>query len=292
MTTTSVAPEDAARRASEMLGLPTRGLEALRAHATSVFLLPAADAVVRVSRADQRERIHRAVTLTRWLSEHGVPVTEPLVVDQPCTTHGYVVSFWRHYPQPNAATPEPEHLGHILRRLHNLPTPPVHLPQYEPLASLRETVHGSTSLAADDRAWLLRRADELLAAYAELDFPLGHGLIHGDAYPGNTLWDGPLVRLGDWDETGFGPRELDLANTFQGVRFGRTRAQLQAFSVAYGYDLAQWPGATILTALRDLHTLGSFVRRADRGDTDAAAQLAHRLATLRAGLTSASWVLH
>ncbi|MEV8015293.1 aminoglycoside phosphotransferase family protein [Streptomyces sp. NPDC086554] len=292
MTTTSLATEDAARQACNTLNLPTRGLTAVRAHATSVYLLPAANAIVRVSRADQHEHITRAVTLTRWLDDHDIPVTQPLDVPQPVPAHGYTVSFWHHYPQPDeAAPPHPEHLARILRRIHALPPPPCTLPTYEPLSSLRATVNASTALPPDDRAWLIHRAEALLATYAELDFPLGHGLIHGDAYPGNTLWDekGSLVRLGDWDEAAYGPRELDLANTLQGVRFGRTPAQLQAFSEEYGYDLTQWPGAATLIALRDLHTLGSFIRRADRGDAEASAQLAHRLRTLRRGDSAASW---
>lgn len=56
--------------------------------------------------------------------------------------------------------------------------------------------------------------------YARLDFPLGYGWIHGDAYPGNTLWDSDEALLADWDEVGTGPRELDLVNTHQGARFG------------------------------------------------------------------------
>ncbi|MEV4927880.1 phosphotransferase family protein [Streptomyces roseoverticillatus] len=60
--------------------------------------------------------------------------------------------------------------------------------------------------------------------------------MHGDAYPGNTLWDGESVRLGDWDEAATGPRELDLANTHQGARFGRTPAAIDAFTSAYGHS--------------------------------------------------------
>ncbi len=51
----------------------------------------------------------------------------------------------------------------------------------------------------------------VLTAYRQVDSALGLGFIHGDAYPGNTLWDGERVRLGDWDEVARGPRELDLA---------------------------------------------------------------------------------
>src|SRR6476661_3329516 len=62
------------------------------------------------------------------------------------------------------------------------------------------------------------RRSELLGEYERLDFHLGYGWIYGDAYPGNTLWDGKRALLGDWDEVGTGPRELDLVNTHQGAR--------------------------------------------------------------------------
>jgi hypothetical protein len=103
------------------------------------------------------------------------------------------------------------------------------------------------------------------------------------------LWDGSTPRLGDWDEAAVGPREIDLANTFQGVRFGRTNAELDDFSLRYGYDIRQWPGLPVLCRIRDLHTLGSFIRRADRGDKAAAKQLSYRIETLRDEDDGAQW---
>ncbi|MFE0187623.1 aminoglycoside phosphotransferase family protein [Streptomyces sp. NPDC059008] len=292
MTTTSLTPLSAAQQACTHWDLPARGISPLRTHATSVYLLPHADAVVRVSRGGQHASIQRAIALNRWLAGQGLAVTEPLDLPQPLSIHGYEISVWRHYPQPDGPPPGPEHLGHLLRRLHQLPDPPIELPAYRPHVSLRPVVESSAVLVPGDRQWLLDRSADLLDAYARLDFPLGRGMIHGDAYPGNTLWDGTAARLGDWDEAAIGPREVDLANTFQGVRFGRTTAQLHAFSEAYGYDLADWPGISVLTELRDLHTLGSFIRRADMGDLDAAAQLNFRLGTLMHGDRTKSWAIH
>ncbi|MFE7300617.1 phosphotransferase family protein [Streptomyces sp. NPDC057579] len=292
MTPTSLTPQDAAQQACDVWGLSARSISPLRTHATSVYLLPHADAVVRVSRDEHRASAQRAIALTRWLTGQGLEVTEPLDVPQPVDVHRYVITLWHHYPQPDGPPPGPEHLGHLLSRLHQLPEPPIELPTYRPHLALRPAVESSTALAPSDRAWILDRSDELLDAYAQLDFPLGHGLLHGDAYPGNTLWDGTTARLGDWDEAAIGPREIDLANTFQGVRFGRTATQLRAFSEAYGYDLADWPGLPVLTELRDLHTLGSFIRRAERGDLDAGAQLAFRLDTLKCGDRTKSWAIH
>ncbi|MFF4605270.1 phosphotransferase enzyme family protein [Streptomyces sp. NPDC001339] len=292
MTTTSVTPHGAAQRACSVWGLPTRGISPLRSHATSVYLLPDANVVVRVSRSGEHTPVQRAIALTRWLAGHDLKVTEPLDLPQPVDVNGYVISAWRHYPQPDGPPPGPEHLGRLLNQLHQLPDPPIELPAHRPHLSLRPAVQSSTVLSPSDREWILDRSADLLDAYAHLDFPLGQGVIHGDAYPGNTLWDRAAARLGDWDEAAIGPREVDLANTFQGVRFGRTPTQLRAFSDAYGYDLADWPGLPVLTELRDLHTLGSFIRRADKGDLDATAQLAFRLDTLKYRDRTKSWAIH
>ncbi|MEU9473452.1 phosphotransferase [Streptomyces avermitilis] len=287
--TMTVSPESAARMASRASGLADQSLTQLRQHATSVFLLAEEDVVVRVSPASQQKQLETAVSLTRWLVANDFPATEPLAVPQPVAYDPYVVTFWRHYPQPDHGVPPVGRLGQLLRALHGLPSPPVSLPQYLPLVSLKRTVDSSTYLDSDQRAWLTARREALLYEYGRLDFPLGHGHIHGDAYPGNTLWAYQDVRLGDWDEAAFGPREIDLANTFQGVRFGRTAEELDEFSSQYGYDIRQWPGLRVLCGIRDLHTLGSYIRRADRGDAAAAQQLSYRIETLRSRVDQARW---
>ena len=277
----TVSPESAARMACRASGLADRSLTRLHQHATSVFLLGDEDIVVRVSPASEQRRLLTAVCLARWLVESDFPATEPADIPQPVAYDSYVVTFWRHYPQPEGGVPSAGWLGGLLRALHSLPPPPTPLPEYQPLTSFKTAVESSTCLDAAQRKWLTARREELLDAYGGLDFPLGHGHIHGDAYPGNTLWGPRGVILGDWDEAAFGPREIDLANTFQGVRFGRTTAELDEFSLRYGYDIRQWHGLPVLCAIRDLHTLGSFIRRADRGDAAAEQQLSSRIETLR-----------
>ncbi|MDT0321900.1 phosphotransferase family protein [Streptomyces millisiae] len=289
MTASSLAQEEAVRDVCRALGFSAHGLTPLRRHATSVYLLPQDGIIARASPWDRRDALARSVALTRWLADQGLAVTEPLSVPQPIERLPYVITLWTYYPQPDGSPPPAEHLGRLLRQLHELPSSPFELPPYKPLTALQETTNRSVALSDGDRSWLQGAVAEALDAYSQLEFPLDAGLIHGDAYPGNTLWGGSGALLGDWDEAAIGPREIDLANTFQGVRFGRTQQELSAFIHAYGYDPTPWPGLVVLTRMRDLHTLGSFIRRADKGDGTAVKQLAFRLTTLRSNDRAATW---
>jgi hypothetical protein len=67
------------------------------------------------------------------------------------------------------------------------------------------------------------------------------------------------------------------------------RWQRRRFAEAYGWDVTAGPGYGVLREIRDLHTLGSFIRRAARNDQTAAGELAYRIRTLKAGDTSAAW---
>ncbi|WP_340682558.1 phosphotransferase [Amycolatopsis coloradensis] len=266
-------------------GLAPGDAALLRRHATTVYRIPTTagpDVIAKVAPRATRHRAERAIHLTRWLRAHDFPCTQPVEVSQPIDAGAFVVTFWKHYDQTQRGLPSARHLGALLRQLHDLPAPPIDLPAAAPLQHFADLVTSSATLPDDDRTWLVAERHRLLAEYAELDFPLGTGMLHGDAYPGNTLWDGNTALLGDWDEPAFGPRELDLAPTLQGgIRFGRSTAELDAFTTAYGYDPRDWSGLPILTGLRDLHTLGSFIRRAQHGDATAVKELDIRITSLR-----------
>ncbi|MFF8917812.1 phosphotransferase family protein [Streptomyces sp. NPDC015032] len=282
--------EQAVREAVETSGLQSSRLVKLHQHATAVFLLPADQIVARVSSVEHLPRLATSVTLTRWLAANGIPVTEPASLDQPVHAEGYVVTFWRHYPQPiPKSNPSTEHLGNLLQQLHQLPQPPITLPKWAPLTSFTTTLEQAHSVPDSQKLWLAERAHELTLAFYELEYALPPGLVHGDAYPGNCLWDGRRVLLSDWDEAAIGPREVDLANTYQGRRFGRTDAELERFRLAYGFDITKWLGLTTLTHIRDMHTLSSYIRRADAGEASAANELARRVDSLLRGDTAASW---
>lgn len=288
---TLVDTGSALRDACEATGLDGSGAVVLGAHATTVYHLPRENVVVRLSRAESAPaEARRAVEVCRWLAGHDFPAPLPLAVVQPVPVEGHVATFWQYYPQSSPELPTLRDLGALLRRLHDLPAPPVELPEYRPLDALRGTVSASSCLSPSDKSFLLDEYERLLAAYAELDSPLGAGHIHGDAYFGNLLADGTRILLSDWDETSIGPRELDLANTYHYChRFGQPTSQLETFADAYGYDLADWSGLATLRAMRAVHSLGAYILRADHDDPAAGHELHYRIGTLRRGEIDAVW---
>lgn len=272
--------------ACELAGIPIRNPVLLREHGSSVYLLPHQGVIARLTR--ERTRASSMMAVVRWLLDNDIPATAP-AIDRPIDVDGVIATFWIYYPQHGRPQPPGADLGAILRRLHALPPPPVALPDYRPLASFQQALDGSPNISEGDGQWLVAEGERLCAEYDQLTSHLGVGLIHGDAYPGNTLWGPDGALLGDWDEVARGPRELDLVNTSQGVRFGRTQAELDAFSTAYGWDARTWRGFDTLREIRDLHTLSAFIRLADVGDDSAANELRRRVTSLKTGDAEARW---
>jgi hypothetical protein len=265
-------------------GLDARGSRLIRLFGTAVYHLPAVDAVARIAPVTSPEsvsRLNTSVRLTRWLWGIGFPAVEPLPVEQPVTSHGCAVTFWRYLPQ-DGPEPVPADLGRLLRELHGLGAPPVVLPAYRPLVSVRRAIESSRAIDEDERAWLRDQCAQLLDAYDQLQFVLSPGLIHGDAWRGNLLRDRDRVVLADWDAASSGPREIDLIPTMQGVRFGLSEDQRDAFIAAYGLDIRSWGGYPILRDIREFSTTSALLRDAHLGAA-ADGELRRRLHSLRSG---------
>lgn len=292
----------AVRRACAVHGLDATGARLLHHYNNAVVLVPNEGAVARVATSRHNvAQIKRSQDVTRWLAEeHGFPATRPLagadlVELEPTTT----VSFWVYYPQPRAPQPLTSgQLGRLLASLHAISHPPRDLRRWVALDSLHHALHDDTAtLALDDteRDWLLQRIDEVRDELAALDWPLGQGLIHGDAWAGNLLWapetaDGrDRVVLGDWDRVSHGPREVDLIPTWHAARrYGKGPAWTCDFTYHYGHDLTGWPGLPVLLAMRDLAQISGPLRRAPHSQPHARA-LRQRVDGIRAGDTSTVW---
>ncbi|WP_181838505.1 phosphotransferase [Nocardia africana] len=291
------------RAACREVGFSDEAAHLIHHSSNAVFVLPHHQAVARVSTAAADLRRARSVTsLTAWLAARGFGATAPLAGARPLAVHGHDVSFWRYYPQSDALPPTSRDLGSLLRELHSTP-PPAHidLPNWVPLQSLRTALHDprtDTGHITDlERSTLLNMIETVAGELADMSWPLGHGLIHGDAWAGNLLWDRtnddaarPRAILGDWDWVSIGPFEVDLIPTWHAaIRYGRDQHWVTEFIATYGYDLSEFAtGYETLRRMRDLVQVTGPLRRA--GDSPAnAARLRQRVHAILTGDTTSSW---
>jgi Ser/Thr protein kinase RdoA (MazF antagonist) len=270
--------------------------DAWRLHhrSNAVFLLPHDQLVVRLAPDTplRRRRAQTCIDITRWLASQPEPVAlAPVPGDQPVIAAGAVATLWPHRPTTPAASLA--ELAVPLRRLHTLPVPPFPVPRYLPLQRLFEALdldheRPKPAVAADDRDWLLDRARTLVDAFTATVFPLGEGLIHADAHSENLVRDpdGHWLLI-DWDGTCLGPRELDLLTGIPD-HFHEPEADRHRFLTAYGYNILDWPGWTLLRDTTELHALGAYIRLAP-SKTAAEVELRRRIRSLRIGDRSARW---
>jgi len=241
----------------------------------------------------RRRRAVAAVAVTRWLTDLGGGIAlRPLAGAQPVVGGGAVATFWPYRPTRDLIGPAD--LGRLVRALHAAGDPPATapIPTYEPLMRLGEALdiddHRTIpALSGSDRGWLRERAAELVAAYADMQWPLGIGLIHADAHSGNAVREVGTWALIDWDGTSIGPRELDLVGIVPD-HFHEPGSYRTQFAAAYGYDLLAWPGWILLRDLIELHSIGSYIRMAPTKPA-AASELHSRVRSLRSGDRSVLW---
>jgi hypothetical protein len=300
----SVPPEDLDQiviSACRQAGITPASIRLLRHFANAVYLVEGRFPVVaRVAyNTGVVQRCRTAVAVSRWLVSQGFPATAPIdlpsgcpqpIVDSEVPAEA-AITFWSYYPQPtHGSRPTLEELARLARALHNMDgLPPIPLPTYEPLRSMRRDAANS-HLDEHTRSWLSQRIDQLRDDYTQLEFPLGVGLIHADMYAGNLLLDQLQRRfvLGDWDSVCIGPREVDLAPTFTAARFGLDSGSLSRFAAEYGYDLRTWSGYSTLRAIRELSTLTALLRLAPV-NAASATELRYRISTLQESDSTAIW---
>ncbi|GAA2679188.1 MULTISPECIES: aminoglycoside phosphotransferase family protein [Actinosynnema] len=283
------APLAVAAAACAAAGLDARDAQLVHHYASAVVHLPRAGAVARIGPGDRTAAADRCLALVRWLIDEGFPVPAPLGGLRAVHVASSTVTFWHHHPQHGAATSRLDSaaLGALLRRLHDLPDPPVDLPSWRPLTGLEQALTEPWSheaLPDDDRDWVLRRIAAVRAGLDHAHLPLGRGLIHGDAWAGNLLHGARgRVLLGDWDDVAWGPREVDLVPTWHAARRYRDEPDWTTrFAAAYGHDLAaSTPDFELLMQMRDLVQISGPLRHAAHSPVHARA-LRQRLDGTRA----------
>jgi hypothetical protein len=284
------------------LGLDVRDAGVLHHYNSTVVLLPVEDLVVRLADevgAETLDRVRISQAVCTWLIEHhDFPATRPAPGLPPVVlADALTASFWQyHRPADPPVTITSKDLATLVRRLHQVTTAPIGLTQWSPLSSLSTALDSKRAirvLTADDHDWLRLRVREIQDAVASTDWPLGAGLIHGDAWAGNVLAEQaqgqPTLRLGDWDNTSIGPREIDLIPTWHAsYRYGKGSQWRAAFQDFYGYDLQSWPGFPLLMHMRDMVQLTGPLRRAEPGNAFASA-LEQRFRDIRGGTADTVW---
>lgn len=285
---------DVVSEACAVHGLDPTGLRLVHHYSSAVCVLPGEETVARLTTGEATlDRIIAAQTIVRHVADHGVPATAPHPTATPVDIRGAVVSFWEYCPQPLAPAPlTSRELGSVLKLLHRIPLPPVPLVAWTPLASTESTLHAhrdSPHITTGEIDDLLARINSVRSELADLDYPCGMGLIHGDAWAGNLLWCGTAPALGDWDWVSHGPREVDLVPTWHAAtRYGKGPEWMQAFAATYGTDITDWAGLAPMLRMRDLVQLSGPLKRATLSAPHAVV-LRERVSGILSGDTDSVW---
>ncbi|MER6952260.1 phosphotransferase [Nonomuraea sp. NPDC000554] len=281
---------DVMRSACRQAGLDPEGAELLRLGENAIYKLASKPVVVRIARGQERlPVVEKELCIATWLQASGVPAVQAYSeVPQPIVVDGYPVSFWKAVT-PNEPSPGPADLAELLRRFHDAGDPPCELPEFNPLYQVEPRLDAARVLRNEDLDFLRARCRDLVKRYAELEFALPYGPIHGDAHAANLLRvDGQVVML-DFEVVARGPREWDLMPTsISRQRFGLPEEQYRAFCNAYGFDVRSWQGYTVLRDVREL-TMTTWLMQNIGEDPRIAKEFAHRVRSLREGDRDVVW---
>ena len=208
--------------------------------------------VIKVGRsAELLDRARREVRTADWLAKHDVPAVRS-AESEVRLVEGHPVTYWQRLPE-SLRPAEPADVAPLLRRVHALPDPDFGLPPRDLLDGVERWLRlAGDAIDPADAAFLRKRRDGFAEAAAALEPHLPPGPIHGDALPRNVHIgpDGPV--LVDLETFSSDLREHDLVvHTLSRDRYGVPAAAYDAFTVAYGWDVATWPGCEVLRGARE-----------------------------------------
>ncbi|MEU2161110.1 aminoglycoside phosphotransferase family protein [Streptomyces sp. NPDC019208] len=278
--------ETRAREVLAAAGLPRSG-ELLALGENAVFAVGAR--VVRIGRsAELLERAARELAVSAWLEAAGVPAVRA-AEPEARLVEGHPVTVWHRLPE--AVRPaEPRDLAPLLRQVHALPEAPFTLPRRELLGGVERWLRlAGDAIDPADAAYLRERRDGFTAAAATLTPHLPRGPVHGDALPRNVLVgpDGPV--LVDLETFSSDLREHDLVVlALSRDRYGLDPAAYDAFTSAYGWDVREWDGCTVLRGARETASCAWVAQHAP-SNPRALAEFRRRVASLRDGDPEVRW---
>lgn len=249
----------------------------------------AGDLAVKVGRdAELLDRARRELDIAAWLAEAGVPAVraaEPKAL----LVEGHPVTVWHRLPDP-VRPAEPRDLAELLRVVHALPSPGFALPPRELLGGVERWLRlAGDAIDPADAAYLRQRRDGFAAAAAALTPQLPPGPIHGDALPRNVHIgpDGPV--LVDLETFSADLREHDLVvMALSRDRYGLPAAAYDNFTEAYGWDVREWAGCSVLRGARETASCAWVAQHAP-SNPEALAEFERRVASLRDGDETVRW---
>ncbi|MBY8866812.1 MULTISPECIES: phosphotransferase enzyme family protein [Streptomyces] len=249
----------------------------------------AGDLVVKVGRdAELLDRARRELRIARWLAEAGVPAVRA-AEDEALLVEGHPVTVWHRLPDP-VRPAEPRDLAELLRVVHALPAPGFALPPRELLGGVERWLRlAGDAVDPADAAYLRERRDGFAAAAAALVPHLPPGPIHGDALPRNVHIgpDGPV--LVDLETFSADLREHDLVvMALSRDRYGLPAEAYDAFTAAYGWDVREWAGCSVLRGARETASCAWVAQHAP-ANPKALTEFERRVASLREGDESVRW---
>lgn len=297
MTTTERTEFDAAaaesilRRACAAADVDPDGIEMLRLGDHAVFRIDDGRIISRVGRGiDRLASVQREVAVARWLADKEYPAAR-LVTDaeQPIVIEDHPVTFWEGLADGDTYASTAE-MGVILRRLHELESPPFPLPQLQPFDKVASRLDGA-AIPESTRVFLRSMARDLKAEYERLKFSLPSGHLHGDFNVGNVLRDATgRPHVIDLDGFSVGPREWDLMQAAMYYdSFGwHTEVEYADFVAGYGFDVREWAGYTVLRSVREL-LMVTWLSQNAGANPRAAEEVEKRVETLRSGGSRRHW---
>ncbi len=280
------------QKACATAGLDPDGARLLRVGSNAVYRL-AAPVVARISRGGASvDQARRSVAVARWLKSVDYPAVRAVDVDQPVIVDRHVVTFWDAVSDDGDQYATVAEVAEVLVKLHALTAPDsLHLPPLAPFENAAHRIEVSDWINPADHAFLTSKLADLRKRYAELEFVLPQGVIHGDASIGNVLRDrqgNPVVI--DLDGFAIGPREWDVVLTaIYYDSFGwHTREEYETFARIYGFDIMTWPGYPVLREIREFLMVTWAIQKAGENER-IAAEVRKRISALRTGASRNDW---
>ncbi|MFF7136151.1 Ser/Thr protein kinase RdoA (MazF antagonist) [Streptomyces sp. SAI-126] len=279
--------ETRARDVLAAAGLPVGPARLLALGENAVFAVD--DLVVKVGRdAELLDRARRELDIALWLAQAEVPAVraaepEARLVD------GHPVTLWHRLP--DAVRPAgPRDLAELLRVVHALPAPPFELPPRELLGGVERWLRlAGDAISSADAEYLRRRRDGFVGAAAAVTPRLTPGPIHGDALPRNVHVGPSGPFLVDLETFSSDLREHDLVvMALSRDRYGLSADAYDSFTAAYGWDVREWEGCSVLRGARETASCAWVAQHAP-SNPKALAEFERRVASLRDGDETVRW---